>query len=195
MPPTFRIDFRGQRGNWYQVDIPSARRGWVRRTDVDISGRPRPGGLLGAAVWKNIRRFVGVPYYWGGLSAYRRDYGSAVTGVDCSGLTHLAYRAAGLDIPRDSHEQWMNSEPVRRADLRRGDLIFLSNTEKPDKIVHVAMYAGGEFLIEGPGTGLNVRRITFKKKFGKRLSQIESGDRAGEKIVRFGRPLGIDQIH
>lgn len=185
------VDVTAQKGSWYEILHQGGRRAWIRKRDVKLTdasaARESP---LGANVWKYARSFLGVPYYWGGLSPYDPNYSSAVTGVDCSGLTHLCYRAAGRTIPRDSHEQWMKSTPLRRAQLRRGDLVFLANAEKPDKVVHVAMYVGGEFMIEGPGTGLKVRRVTFKKKLGMRLAQIESGAAIGSKVVYFGRPTG-----
>ena len=187
-----RIDILSMKNDWYEVACPDGRRGWIRQKDVsmDIDPESESHQRLMTRVWKNARRFIGVPYYWGGLSPYDRDYKTPMTGVDCSGLVHLCYRAAGATIPRDSHEQWMMSAPVIRSDLQRGDLIFLANADKPEKIIHVAMYVGGEFLIEGPGTGQNVRRVTFKKKFGRRLSSIKFGDTVadGKKIVYFGRP-------
>lgn len=173
---------------WYQVAYRGDQSAWIRRSDVRRldAGPPRS---LGSMVWTHIRKFIGTPYYWGGLSPRGAHYKSSVTGIDCSGLVHLSYRAAGITIPRDSHEQWMMSRPVRRKDLRRGDLVFLANAANPQKVVHVMMYAGGEFLIEGPGTGLRVRRVTFKKKLGERLTGLESGDMVGPKVVYFGRPF------
>lgn len=165
---------------------------WMSKRDIErLSAGPSDlptENILGAEVWTTARRFLGVPYYWGGMSMYQKNFRDAVTGVDCSGLTHLCYRAAGIRIPRDSHEQWMSASPVQRSSLRRGDLVFLANSEKPERVVHVMMYAGGEFLIEGPGTGQRVRRVTFKKKLGQRLSLTESGDTVGPKVVYFGRP-------
>lgn len=182
------IKILNEKENWCEVSAPSGR-AWMRRRDLAFESSPPAQAVIQTRVWKNVRGFIGVPYYWGGLSPYHPKYKEAVTGVDCSGLTHLAYRAAGIEIPRDSHEQWMMSAPVKRADLKRGDLVFLANVEKPERVVHVAMYVGGDFLIEGPGTGLKVHRVTFRKKFGKRLGKMESGDTVGKKVVYFGRPV------
>lgn len=184
------VDIVNRSGDWCEIVFTDRRTAWIRSGDVRLSSERVPKFLIGAEVWKNVRKFIGMPYYWGGLSPkWPGDTESleAVTGVDCSGLMHLSYRLAGLEIPRDSHEQWMASKKIGRGDLRRGDFVFLANAAKPEKVVHVAMYVGGEFMIEGPGTGLAVRRVTFKKKLGKRLENLESGDRVGEKIVYFGR--------
>lgn len=61
-------------------------------------------------------RLVGAPYLWGGKSAL---------GIDCSGLTQLAFEMAGVQAPRDSdmQEGWAR-EVDADAPRRRGDLVF-----------------------------------------------------------------------
>ncbi|OGH63277.1 MAG: hypothetical protein A3G34_15605 [Candidatus Lindowbacteria bacterium RIFCSPLOWO2_12_FULL_62_27] len=183
-----RLSVLGRRGGWMEVSYHGGLTGWMRKKDVRLVDGPKSSEWrTRLEILKNAQGFIRTPYYWGGLSPYGPDYRRAVTGVDCSGLAHVAYRAAGLSIPRDSHEQWMVSRAIRRRDLRRGDLVFLANAKKPDRVVHVMIFAGGEYLIEGPGTGQAVRRVTFKQKLGQRLSQMDSGDTATEKVVYFGR--------
>ncbi|MBI4180017.1 C40 family peptidase [bacterium] len=179
IPMGSRLEILREGKNWFEVRFRDGKSAWIRRRDVVLRPPDVSAYEVRIGVWKTARRWIGTPYYWGGLSPS--------SGIDCSGLTHLSYRMAGVTIPRDSHEQWMKSEKIRRDDLKRGDLVFLANAAKPDRVVHVMMYVGGEFLIEGPGTGTRVRRVTFKKKFGHRLRQIEWGTQVGEKIVYFGR--------
>lgn len=136
--------------------------------------------------------FLGVPYLWGGLTAGdppppQTPSVSTKHGVDCSGLVHLAYRACGLKIPRDSHEQWMRAIPLERKDLRPADLIFYAQADKPKKITHVALYTGYDGILESPHTGLTVRKISFKEKFGEDMIKVRSGDRLGERVIYFGR--------
>lgn len=57
-------------------------------------------------------------YAWGGTSCQH--------GFDCSGLVQMAYRHAGIWIPRTTYEMLRSSKLVRisGSQLRRGDLVF-----------------------------------------------------------------------
>ena len=150
-------------------------------------------------VIRSAALLIGDPYYWGGRSpAARVDPAGppgtleasapvAVTGVDCSGLTNLAYRTAGIDIPRDAHEQYLRATPVQ--ELQPGDLIFLSEAGNPNRIVHVMLYAGEGEIIEGPGTGTVVRRITMAQRFDQPRDWVTPGSVVDGQTVFFGTYL------
>ena len=84
-------------------------------------------------------RFVGLPYLWAGASGF---------GVDCSGLTWLAYRLHGLRIPRDAAPQSRHGQRV--SPPRRGDLIFYATG---GVVHHVSMSVGGGQMVHSPATG------------------------------------------
>ncbi len=121
---------------------------------------------------RNALELLGDPYFWGGRSPYTDIVKHQVTGVDCSGLINIAYRAAGVDVPRDAHEQFLRARSI--ATLQPADLIFLSERESPQRIVHVMLYAGDGQIIEGPGTGQLVRRIALEERLGHSLGQTVS---------------------
>ena len=133
------------------------------------------------------KRLIGQAYYWGGRSAKAPGAAHSVLGVDCSGLTNLAYRVAGVNIPRDAHEQFLRAKRVTA--LEPADLIFLSAQDDPDRIVHVMLYAGNGAVIEGPGTGMAVRAISLRDRLGRGLDRLAPGDVIDGQTVSFGSYL------
>ena len=136
---------------------------------------------------ENAQRLIGDPYLWGGRSARPSGPDEGVTGVDCSGLVNLVYRAAGVQIPRDAHEQSLRAHPIRAP--QAGDLIFLSERDNPARIVHVMLYAGGGDLIEGPGTGEAIRKLPVAKRLGRSMDGLASGAVVDGQTVSFGSYL------
>lgn len=103
--------------------------------DESKLGAPHPEAVEAA------KRFLGVPYVWGGTSP---------SGFDCSGLTQYAYGSVGIAIPRTSRSQFGTGAyiPPNRQDLLApGDLLFFGYDADWEQIHHVGMYIGnGEFI-------------------------------------------------
>ncbi len=133
-----------------------------------------PTAASRAEIIRTAELFLGTSYYWGGRSGVQAD---PSIGVDCSGLVSLAYRIHGRDVPRDSQEQKLRARPIRRDELQRGDLVFLTHGPDTDKITHVLIYTGGDGLIESRQSSGRVLRTTFLERFGRPLSAIQSGDK------------------
>ena len=137
-----------------------------------------------AAIVRAAALLIGDAYYWGGRSPASPTKSEGVTGIDCSGLVNLAYRSVAVDIPRDAHEQFLRAKSVNT--LQPADLIFLSERGNPQRIVHVMLYAGNGELIEGPGTGQMVRRISVRQRLGHPLELIASGTVVEGQTVYLG---------
>ena len=105
------------------------------------------GGGADTAI-ATAQSYLGVPYVWGGES-----YG----GVDCSGLTMLAWGSAGVDLPHLSRAQYGYGTHVPIGSMEAGDLIFWSSNGTQSGIYHVAIYLGGGQMIEAPTFGVPVR--------------------------------------
>ena len=92
--------------------------------------------------------FLGVPY--------RRGGNSAETGFDCSGFVRAMYnQTIGLVLPRRAAEQAAATQPVARADLKPGDLVFFNTMRRA--FSHVGIYVGEGKFIHSPRTGSEVR--------------------------------------
>lgn len=119
-------------------------------------GAPHPSAVNVA------RKFLGVPYEWGGTDP---------SGFDCSGLTSYAYSHIGISIPRTSRSQYRIGAyiPPDRLDLlAAGDLVFFGYGGDPSAIHHVGMYIGGGSFIHAPATGDVVRIASLAGRIASR---------------------------
>lgn len=107
---------------------------------------PVPDGqspTAAAPVVASLRSYLGVPYRYGGKSR---------SGIDCSALTGMVYRAHGVRLPRTSRAQAKVGRPVERAALRAGDLVFFHDGK--GRINHCGMVSGpGRFIHASTGRG------------------------------------------
>ena len=125
------------------------------------SGGGGGGGASGsaAAVVAYARAQVGKPYCYGG---------SGPGCFDCSGLTMMAWRQAGVSLPHSSAAQYNVGRRISSSELRPGDLVFYYSP-----ISHVSVYIGNGQRISATHTGDYVR--------------VQS---LGSSIVGYARPNG-----
>jgi len=88
---------------------------------------------------------IGQPYRWGG---------AAPGGFDCSGLVEYSAFSAGIHVPRTAAEQLRAGSPVKRTDLRAGDLIFMHLASKE---LHVGIALDSQLFVHAPSSGGHVR--------------------------------------
>jgi cell wall-associated NlpC family hydrolase len=148
-----RLPVTGRSGRAVSVLGPDGRTLWVsaKRVKVVAVGAPsrRP---TRKAVVAEARRFLGLPYLWGGTSGF---------GYDCSGLTHAVYAQLGITLPRDATPQFAQGRPIAaRGALRKGDLVFFRNSA--GSLHHVGIYIGRGRMIHSPRTGQPVQVATIR---------------------------------
>ena len=120
--------------DWLQVHLPDLRTAWVQTGDVISDPKP----LSIAESIDLAKRFLGIPYLWGGRSSF---------GFDCSGFTQMLVRSRGINMPRDADQQaaWKGAAVVQRHELQPGDLLFFGSS--PKQITHTGMFIGdGQFI-------------------------------------------------
>jgi len=128
-------------------NVPGCLPGVSQVADQKGLGR-EPNGTVAAAI-SFAEAQLGKPYQWGGTGP---------DAFDCSGLVMMAYRAAGVDIPRTSRQQWLWGPQVPAGQVEPGDLVFFVGADgTPTAPGHVGLVIGGGMMIEAFATGFAIR--------------------------------------
>jgi cell wall-associated NlpC family hydrolase len=115
---------------------------------------------------------LGKPYQWGGTGP---------DAFDCSGLAMMAYRAAGIVIPRTSQDQWAAGLRVSSGREQPGDLVFFAGADgTPQAPGHVGIVIGGGEMIEAYAADFPIRVSTYGQPSSPPGDQV---------VVGFTRPL------
>jgi cell wall-associated NlpC family hydrolase len=129
-----KMNSKPKNEDWLQIRLPGKTNAWIQQGDV--ASDPKPISIPESI--ELAKRFLGIPYLWGGRSSF---------GFDCSGFTQMLLHERGLNMPRDADQQaaWTGLVSVERNDLQAGDLIFFGSS--PKNISHTGMYIGdGQFI-------------------------------------------------
>ena len=104
---------------------------------------PAPASGRAAAAVAYALAQVGDAYVFGaaGPSAF-----------DCSGLTMMAWRQAGVSLPHSSSAQMGSGTPVSQSQLQPGDLVFYYSP-----VSHVGMYIGNGQMVHAATSGQPVK--------------------------------------
>jgi cell wall-associated NlpC family hydrolase len=124
-------------------------------TSSPTSSTPGPAAGAGTAggahpeIAAAARRYLGVPYVWGGKSP---------AGMDCSGLVYLAIKNGTGDgtCPLGSYMQsvWRKFDRISRQDVGAGDVLWWPG--------HVVVAISNTECISAPRPGLRVRQETIR---------------------------------
>lgn len=120
---------------WVRIQMVNGAEAFVQKGDITQDLAPLPF----QQIVPFSKRFLDLPYAWGGRTT--------IKGFDCSGLVQMLYREVGINLPRDSKDQFACRlfKDISMEQLEPGDLIFWG--KDPEKIRHVGMYIGnGEFI-------------------------------------------------
>lgn len=155
-----QLDIIDNSNGWIKVNA-SGSTGWVSTDYVTIYDKgsvpsgpnvpetpPVTSGYTGQDIVNLAKKYLGVPYVWGGTTP---------SGFDCSGLVQYVYKEIGVYLPRVTYDQVNVGQTVSRNDLQPGDLIFFTSEGNPSDIGHVGIYAGNNEFIHAPAPGSVVK--------------------------------------
>lgn len=140
----------GEIKDFYRIHYPDNRIAYVKKDYCKVydywlnKAYPTTGNII-----RTAKRFMGVPYLWGGTSD---------KAFDCSGFTKTVYFLNGILLPRDASQQVFVGKPIDTKNgfenLKPGDLLFFGKKDtsnQKEKITHVGIYIGNDEFIHASG--------------------------------------------
>jgi SH3-like domain-containing protein len=123
-----------------KVELPDGQTGFVE-TDIVIDEKTQLSVKATREGIVNIaKKFLGIPYLWGGTST---------KGFDCSGFVQTVFRLHNIKLYRDASQVADMGQEIlvdkNFGNLEIGDLIFFGKTLK--RITHVAISLGNDLFI------------------------------------------------
>jgi len=119
----------------------------VAASETGPTGQALPAAVRSAIGYAEQQ--LGKPYQWGATGP---------DAFDCSGLVMMAYRVAGIDIPRTSEQQWAFGQEVGGSQAQPGDLVFFAGADGTQATPgHVGLVIGKGLMIEAYAAGFPVR--------------------------------------
>lgn len=99
-----------------------------------------------------IKKWLGTPYKWGGMSIY---------GIDCSAFVYKYYQSVyNMTINRTTTKQYNQGRFIKKAFLRQGDLVFFKGTTNKTGITHVGVYLkDNQFVHASTSQGVTISNL------------------------------------
>ena len=155
--PLFRLRTSG---GYVSALLPNGGQLRLRRGAVRVMTRPT-AAVTGRTLVNEARRFLGVPYLWGGITP---------AGFDCSGLVRAVYGSHGICLPRDTKDQVKVGYPIDRIDIRAGDLLFFRRhvalAIDRQRFIHASRGGGGVTV-----NSLDPHRLDFRPDLNDTFAQ------------------------
>jgi cell wall-associated NlpC family hydrolase len=131
----------GQVPGWYGVLMEDSSTGYIKTSSVTVlnykvNTPTEPSNTEGNLVIRSALRYLGIPYRWGGVTAY---------GIDCSAFVRSVFAGLGVNLPRVAREQANVGTPVQAKDLQPGDRLYFACHH--NYIDHAGIYMGGGYFI------------------------------------------------
>jgi beta-lactamase class A len=165
LPKGAMIELLESEGNWTKVQLLDGQIGYIRNEHVTryedyLQTEEIP---LRKQIVYMAMEYMGCQYRWGGKSSW---------GIDCSGLTSIAYLLNGIVIYRDAEiQEEFGMRRIELEEIKPADLIYFPG--------HVAMYIGGDRYVHATGAvarvvvnSLNEEHADFRRDLKEGITGI-----------------------
>jgi cell wall-associated NlpC family hydrolase len=108
-----------------------------------------PGSSQAESIIATAKRYIGVPYRFGGVDP---------KGFDCSGYVQFVFNQHERKLPRSADVQYKAGKFVLRSQLQPGDLVFFTTYEAGPS--HNGIYMGtGQFIHASSSRGVMISKL------------------------------------
>lgn len=115
-----------------------------------LTNRGTSASATVSSIIATAKKYMGVPYVWGGESP---------SGFDCSGFMQYVLGKNGISLPRTASLQYQEGTPISKANLKAGDLVFFSTYKAGAS--HVGIYLGnGDFIHASSSNGVTISDLS-----------------------------------
>jgi cell wall-associated NlpC family hydrolase len=118
-----------------EASAPPARTSRLLHVQKFASGIASRGAAMASSLTRHAMRFLGVPYSFGGTSAY---------GFDCSGYVQHVFALMGRSLPRTADAQFDAGKSFA-GQPQVGDLVFFHTYARG--VSHVGIALGGDRFV------------------------------------------------
>lgn len=130
----------------------------ISLSDIFFSGESKSEKGKSAKITNLAKNKLGKKYVWGAVGKKNT--------FDCSGLTTYVCKKNGIRIPRRAIAQSKYGKPVKRSNLKPGDLVFFDTSKKRKGYVnHVGIYIGNNKFIHASSAKKKVVITSLNKAF------------------------------
>lgn len=147
-----------QEGDWYKTQYKnktayiSANQSYTEAFEIELSDN----AVIEKVIDEGLQ-LLGFPYVYGAIR-YHDGSGKKLsnfdpTKYDCSSLMqYIFYHGAGVNLNMTTRTQVKQGAYVPKSDIKRGDLIFFTNSSRynntgVERIGHVALYLGENYIL------------------------------------------------
>lgn len=162
-----------ENSKWYKT-LYKGKIAYVSKTYTNITKFDKSGETIEQVI-DEAKKLLGYPYiygaqryHWGAPNA-RLNPNFVMGKFDCSSFTQYAfYKGANMILDTTTRTQVHQGKPVEKKYLKRGDLMFFTNSSRShlsgnERIGHVAIYLGNNYIIHTASDYAVIEQITASR--------------------------------
>lgn len=166
------LPYYGETGNWYETRFLGKKAYVSKDYLIPVSFETEENEEIESVLAVGYS-LLGTPYVFGATRVHDGG-GNLLSGFttkefDCSSFTqYIFYKGAGKIIATTTRTQVLQGKPVKTEDLKRGDLLFMTNDSRVnntgiERIGHVAVYLGNNMILHTSSDYAKIVEMTQKK--------------------------------